>query len=111
MICCFYYVALITQNLYPTASHISASVLLLFTFYCEVTPSIVSCLKKRPEITFTGWWQGRKRQWQSQGKSSVSLPEGWAAVPSGSYPQALEDSHNQPRSSRSHSSCVQCSYP
>lgn len=32
-------------------------------------------------------------------------------VPSGSYPQALEDSHNQPRSCRSNSSCVQCCYP
>lgn len=31
-------------------------------------------------------------------------------VPSGSYPQALEDSYNQPWSCRSHSSCVQCCY-
>lgn len=38
--------------------------------------------------------------------STVFLP-----VPSGSYPQALEDSHNQPRARRSHSSCVQCCNP
>ena len=32
-------------------------------------------------------------------------------VPSWSYPSTLEDSHNEPRSCRSHSCCLQCSHP
>lgn len=86
-----------------------------------------------------GWWQSRKRQRQSKGKSGIPLPKGWTtgkmlheslhafpkgarrgslsshlslwSVPSGAYPQALEDPHNQPWSCRSHSSRVQCCHP